>query len=111
MIEDYGFGWYIIDGKRYEYDITIIKGKVGTWNREDHLMKEENVLPLIKSNPDVIVIGNGASGCIEVREETIDAITAAGIEVIVKNTKDACSTFNRLVKQGKKVAGIFHATC
>ena len=111
MIDDYGFGWYIIDGKRYEYDITIIDGVVGTWQREGHVMKKENVVPLINAKPEVIVIGDGADGCVEVKEEVIKAITDSGIDIIVERTRDACNTFNRLKKQGKNVAAIFHATC
>jgi hypothetical protein len=111
MIEHYEFGWYIIDGKRYEYDITIINGKVGTWQRNGHVMTVDNVKELVEKRPEAIVIGNGADGRVSVGEDITGYIKKHGIKLIVAKTAEACEEFNDLEKQGKKVFAILHATC
>jgi hypothetical protein len=112
MIEHYEFGWYIIDGNRYEYDIVInLDGKVGTWEREGHIMVIDNVKKLVEQKPEVIVIGNGAEGRISVLPDVIKYIEGKGIQLIIKKTSDACKEFNNLEAQNKKVCAILHATC
>ena len=112
MIEDYEFGRYRIDGKEYMYDITIVDGEIGTWDsRDTHSLKAEDVKKLVEAEPEIIVIGKGASGALDVPEDIIDYIKDNGIEAIIEDTGKACREYNRLVKEGRKVAAIMHGTC
>ncbi len=112
MIEHYEFGKYVIDGKEYTYDITIIDHKVGTWDsRDSHSLKMEDMKRLVEAGPEVIVIGKGASGALEVPEEALRYIKDSGIEVIVENTGKACQEYNRLENEGRRAAAIMHGTC
>lgn len=111
-IEEYKFGMFKIDGKGYLDDIKIINNKVRYWqDREAHLLKLENIKDLVEAKPDYIVIGTGASGFIEVGPEIKNFIEKNQIKLIIEKTDQACSTFNELIKQKRKVAAILHATC
>lgn len=109
MIQSYTFGRYLIDGKEYRYDIKIIDGKISTWR--NHHMKVEDILDLIDAKPEVIVIGTGASGVLQVSNEIIELINSKDIELIIGMTGKACEKYNLLEKKGRKVCAILHGTC
>lgn len=111
MIEHYEFGEYIIDGKKYKYDITIINGKIGTWSRDGHTMYVDNVEELVQAKPEYIIIGTGAYGALDVPSDVKKHIEENKIKLVVEKTGKACEEFNRLEKEGKKVCAIMHGTC
>ncbi len=108
-IDDYEFGKYIIDGKQYEYDIKIINNKISFWH--DHGLKLDDVKDLVKAKPEIIIIGTGYSGVLNVSDDIIDYINKNKIKLIIKKTKEACNEFNKLNGEKKKTACIFHGTC
>lgn len=111
-IEEYKFGSFIIDGKQYLDDVKIINGKVRYWHdREEHLLKLENIKDLIDSKPEVIVIGTGASGSLKVPEDVKTELTRKRIVYLIEPTEQACKSFNSMVAKGRKVAAILHSTC
>lgn len=111
MIDHYEFGEYIINGRKYKYDITIIDGKIGTWSRDEHMLYVDNVEELVDAKPEYIIIGTGAYGALDVPNDVITYIESQRIKLIMEKTADACKTFNRLMKEGKKVAALMHGTC
>lgn len=111
-IEEYTFGCFIIDGRRYFDDIKIIDGKVKFWHgREGHDLKREEINDLISASPEYIIIGTGASGALVVSKEIQGFIRAMDIKLIMEKTQVACNKFNELSRQRKKVAAILHGTC
>jgi len=111
-IEEYKFGSFRIDGRQYLDDIKIINGKVRYWQtREGHILRKEEIQDLFEGNPDIIIIGTGASGFLQVSPEIKDEIMRKGIILFVEKTELACKRFNDLVNKGKKVNAILHATC
>lgn len=52
MIENYSFGFVIVDGKNYQHDVWIDSlGNVKDWQREEsHLVKNEDVKELYKKS-------------------------------------------------------------
>uniref|UniRef100_A0A3P8W6S2 Adipogenesis associated, Mth938 domain containing n=1 Tax=Cynoglossus semilaevis TaxID=244447 RepID=A0A3P8W6S2_CYNSE len=42
---------------------------------------------------------------------TLDYVERAGVSVTVLQTEKAVAEYNRLVRQGAKVGGVFHSTC
>ena len=111
IIEHYEFDRYSIAGKTYTGDITIINGEVGTWDRDDHLLYVDNVEELVDANPEYIIIGTGAFGALNVPNDVQTYIEGEKIKLIMAKTGKACEEFNRLSRQGKKVAAILHGTC
>jgi len=120
MIEEYKFGFIVIDGKTYEYDVEVRwTGEVLKWWRgESHIVDIEDVKRAIDQNPDLIVIGTGESGLAKVAERTKEEILSKGIGLIIDKTEEAVKTFNIQKRESeeeegrqKKVIGLFHLTC
>ena len=107
-IDEYRFGYFIVDGKEYDYDIRIINNIVDKW--QNHSLSLEDVKPVIAAKPTTIIIGTGSSGVVQVSDEIKNAITQAGIKLIVEKSREACRIFNELNKK-EKVAAVLHSTC
>ena len=60
---------------------------------------------------DILIIGKGYSGVMEVSNNVFEYFTQKGIEVILLNTRSAVEKFNEVVKKGRRVIGAFHLTC
>jgi hypothetical protein len=58
-----------------------------------------------------LVIGTGYAGNMRVPDAVRQTLENRQIKVIAETTGDATTTFNRLVEEGKDVAGAFHLTC
>jgi len=120
MIEEYNFGYVIINGRRYNNDIEVRwTNEVLPWDfREHHLIDIEEVKRAIEQNPETIIIGTGKSGLANITEEAENFIRENRIELIVDKTEEAIKTFNimneeSLEDEGKqrRAIGLFHLTC
>jgi hypothetical protein len=113
MIESYIFGRMVIDGKEYSSDVIILpnRAKDSWWRKRGHSLLVEDVEEFIrKTKPEVIVLGTGKYGALEVLSETKEYLSTRGIDLIAEKTDEACKTYNRLA-QTKKVLGAFHLAC
>lgn len=120
MIEEYKFGYLIIDGKKYEQDVEVHwTGEVLAWPRAvSHVIDVEDVLDALEQNPDSIVIGTGEDSMAKVTESAKQEITKRGIELVIDKTEQAVRTFNVRKEESfeeegvqEKVIGLFHLTC
>ena len=112
MIDSYGFGQIIIDGRRYERDLILFSDKVktGWWRKEGHRLQIQDLMEVLEPKPEVLVVGTGYYGAMTVPSETRKHVESKEIELIVQKTAEACKTFNRLVTSRKVVAAL-HLTC
>lgn len=112
MIDDYDFGRIVIDGKIYTSDVIIFPDRVqgAWWRKSGHLLCREDIEEILREKPDVLVIGTGAYGLMEVPPETASAVRKEGIELLTGKTADACRLYNSSAGRGK-VIGAFHLTC
>lgn len=112
MIEEHKFGSFVINGREYLGDIKIIDGKVKPWeNRIKHNVNLADIRELLDINPEVLVIGTGNSGLLNVPSEIIDLITAKRIYSIIDLNTKAIKKYNEALLQKNKVVALFHATC
>lgn len=113
MIEHYRFGSMTIDGRQYQSDLKIVEGKVvpDWWRREGHWADVTDVQDILDARPDVLVVGMGSPGRMNVAEELRQVLAERGIRLIEEPTDEAVHSFNRLWEAGRKVAGAFHLTC
>jgi len=120
MIEEYHFGSMTIDGKKYTYDVEVRwDGEVlKWWRKESHRVFIEDIKRALEQNLEVIVIGTGESGLVEVTDEVQKEIEHRGIKLIIDNTGQAVKTFNIINQESEeeegakaKVIGLFHLTC
>jgi len=112
-VDSYTFGRMVVDGKVYTDDLLVLPGGVrpNWWREHGHSVYEGDLEDVIDAGPDVLVIGTGAHGHVNVPEETWEALAAAGIETRIEKTGQAVQTYNRLAEEGRNVAGAFHLTC
>lgn len=59
----------------------------------------------------MLVVGTGYYGLVKISPEVKGALQSQGIELTAQPTKEACQTFDKLLKSNKRVAGAFHLTC
>ena len=112
MIQEYGFGIFVIDGNRYGHDIKLIGNQVIPWKtRRGHKLNIDDIEDLVADQPKILVIGTGASGILRVGDEFKNFIRLKGIGLVIKKTKEACQEYNKLIKENKKVCAILHGTC
>lgn len=121
-IEHYSWGKFIIFGEEHSEtgDSTVGKGKdiflfgkkVREWKRrKGHSLGKEMVEDVFDTDADILIIGNGADGALEVSEKMVDYILDHGLKkVIVLKTPEACAEYNRLYHEGEKVALLAHGT-
>ncbi len=113
MIEEYHFGSITINGKTYNSDVIVNwKEEVFSWQREEsHIIDAKDVKSAIDQNPEVIVVGTGEAGIAQLTDTARQAICEKGIKLVVEKTGEAKEIFNKYLKEGKKVIGLFHLTC
>ena len=111
-IESYCFGEIVIDGRRYSNDVIVYPDRVdGQWWREEgHSLSPSDVWEVLQTPPEVLVIGQGSPGRMDVPAETLRKLRESGMEVIVEPTERACKTYNRL-RGKRRVVAALHLTC
>lgn len=113
MIDSYDFGQIVIDGRCYTSDVIVFPDRVRDkwWRREGHRLHVEDVEGAVREEkPEVLVVGTGYSGLMKVLPDTEKFLKSEGVELVVQSTREACKTFNRLVKS-KRVIAALHLTC
>lgn len=112
MIQEFKFGFFKIDGKPYYDDLKIVQGKIKPWeDRDKHDLHLNDLKELIAAQPELLIIGIGASGLLQVSNEIKQELRAQNIHLVVKKTGEACDDYNTALEEQKNVAALFHATC
>jgi hypothetical protein len=112
MIEAYRFGTITVDGETYTGDIKIVEGRVVSdwWRVEGHKLAAADIEDILDAGPDVLVVGTGDPGLMEVPPETAKRLEETDILLIAKPTAEAVKTYNDMLGQ-RKVAFAAHLTC
>lgn len=115
MIESYDFGLIVIKGRRYTSDVIVFPERVieSWWRKEGHRIYVEDLKEILdrEPRPEVLVVGTGYYGIVKISPEVETVLKSEGIELVAQPTKEACQTFNKLLKSNRRVAGAFHLTC
>lgn len=117
-IDSTEFGNVTVDGKKYnqvliigdmimERDYEKLKELFGT----SHKIGDWEAKKLLKQNPEIIIIGTGQDGAMEVDEELVENFRDKNIEVIAEITPRAIEIYNEKKKQGKRINALIHTTC
>jgi len=114
LIESYEFGAIVIKGKKYTSDIIVLPERVidGWWRKEGHKVHIEDLGEILEQEPkpEVLVLGTGYYGLVEIPPEVRNTLKSYGIEIVAQLTSEACQTFNK-TRSSRRVAGAFHLTC
>lgn len=111
-IESYSFGKITVDGKTHTSDLIILPGVVrpGWWRKEGHRLDRNDLKEVVEASPDVLVVGTGNVGLMEVPQETLDYLAEHDIRTVVERTATACQRYNELAEQ-EQAAAALHLTC
>lgn len=111
-IDRYQFGKVIIDGVSFTRDLIILPSRIipNWWRDQGHLLKLDDLEPVLEANPKFLVIGMGASGRMQVSREVEQALQAAGIGWAALPTGEACHEYNRRAAEPGSTA-VLHLTC
>lgn len=111
-IEHYSFGRIVIDNKTYTSDLIIYPNKIDSswWRKEGHLLQIDDLVDVLKENPEIIIVGTGYSGVMKVSPEVLRLLESKSIDVIIEKTPNAVNTFNQISKYKRTIACL-HLTC
>ena len=111
-IDSYHFGQIVINGRKYTSDVIIFPDRVqGDWWRDDsHRLTLKDITGIMNENPEILLVGTGASGLMRVLPEVEPALKAHNIQLIVQPTGEACEIYNQLSPTQRVVAAL-HLTC
>lgn len=112
-ITSYNFGRIIVDGGSYTNDLLILPDRVrpNWWREEGHELRPSDLEEVLLARPEVLVVGTGYYGRMQVTKEAEEILRKAGIALEAMDTLRACERFNELAEEGRKVAAALHLTC
>ena len=111
-IDSYSFGKIVINNNTYSSDVIVYPDRVDPswWRKEGHYLNKGDMSAVVMAKPDIVIIGTGQSGVMEVPESTVHFLESHGITVHIGKTGQAVELFNKQPKD-KIVIGAFHLTC
>ncbi len=112
-IDSYQFGKIVIDGKSYNSDLIILGDTVQPdwWRQQGHSLAADDLKTVLNAKPSVLVVGCGASGLMEIPNETRQALKKHKIQLEMHDSYKAVQKFNQLAEAGVNVAAALHLTC
>ena len=114
LIESYDTGRSMqVAGKTYTTDLKIIGDTVkdNWWRRKGHRLLSDDIVDILESRPDVLVVGTGYAGNLDIPASLRRVLAERGVRLLSEHTAEAVELFNRHRAQEKNVAGAFHLTC
>ncbi|HTR44744.1 MAG TPA: MTH938/NDUFAF3 family protein [Thermodesulfovibrionales bacterium] len=110
-IDDYSFGRIVIGLRAYTSDVIVYPDRVEAswWRKEGHCLHPEDLVAVVAARPELVIIGTGDSGMMEVPERTKAFLEAERITVLIERTGRAVHLFNE--QRGRNIIGAFHLTC
>jgi len=111
IIESYLFGRMKVDGDVFDSDLIIFPEKVKSswWRTEGHYLQMKDLGEILDYNPEVLIIGTGYFGRMDVADEVIKRLEETGIKYYIEKSSKAVEIFNKI--DSKKKVGAFHLTC
>ena len=113
MIEKFAFGKIVVNGTGYNGDIKIVDGRVVSnwWRKNGHQVDVSDVEDILAVQPEAVVIGQGDPGLMKASSRLREALEKQGIALIEDKTAGAIRTYNRLLKEGRRVCAGIHVGC
>jgi len=112
-ISNYEFGKIAIADKIYTSDVIIAPEQVidSWWRKQGHILQIEDLDDIVNAKPDMLIIGTGYYGRMQVPLETKQYLKEQGIKVLEAKTRDAVTEFNELQKEYARIVAALHLTC
>lgn len=107
-IDQSEFGSITIDGKTYDHDVIIhLSGKVDKRKKKlskeqygtSHIISKAEAKSVFEDGCDLLIIGSGQEGNVQLSPEAGDYFENKGCQVIVQPTPEAIRSFNQSRKK------------
>lgn len=110
-LSGYRFGRIEADGVPYEHDLAVLANDVREWRRaEGHRVHPADLEPALAETPQILVVGTGFSGFLQVTAEAARMLHERGTELIAVKTPEAVEAYNDL-SHTKRTCALLHLTC
>jgi hypothetical protein len=110
------FGQLEIDGRRFDHDVVIERGRVRRRKKGPSKVYRDRYghTPLstheaIPWSAPRLIVGTGAGGQLPIMPELYREARRRGVEVIARPTAEACALLE--VADPREVAAVLHLTC
>jgi hypothetical protein len=112
-IDDYGFGYIVVNGVAYSRDLIILPDRLITnwWRKEGHRIDLDDLRDVLNVDLEYLVIGTGYFSRVHVSDELLKELEKKNVKLIITDSRNAWRKYNELVDKGVKVGGAFHLTC
>lgn len=113
-IDHYSFGTMTIAGRGFTSDLQIFPdGRIASnwWRLQGHLLQADDLIDLLDSRPELLIVGTGASGFMRPAAGLEEQLQKAGLEVIFLPTAEAVHRYNAALGGSRRLAACFHLTC
>jgi hypothetical protein len=111
-IDDYRFGRMVVNGTAYTEDIILLPEGVrpGWWRKAGHRLCKADLEDALAAEPDVLVVGTGASARMAIPDDVRRAIEERGVELRAAPTDEAVRLY-RQADDANRLVAAFHLTC
>jgi len=113
--ERFAFGSIEVDGKTYEHDLVVDRGRIGKRRKGPskpfRARYGHTPLSLAEDIPwecQRLVIGSGADGALPVMDDVAEEAERRGVQLVVLPTSEA---LEELEQAGEDTNAIIHVTC
>ncbi|MDO9068747.1 MAG: MTH938/NDUFAF3 family protein [Deltaproteobacteria bacterium] len=112
-IESYSFGLIKIGGRGFNSDLIIYPDHVDDkwWRKEGHLLQVEDLTDIFALQPEVLIVGQGLPGLMQVDRKVVEYCRCNGILLVVAPTEKAVEEYNNSSGKKEKVVACLHLTC
>lgn len=97
----------IIGDEVYERDSEALHQLFGTTHKISDLEREK----LFMGKPDVVIIGSGWEGLVEVNQGIKERSRELDIKLVILKTPLAVGEYNKITDQKGKINALIHTTC
>lgn len=110
-LSGYRFGKVEVDGVPYTEDVQVLPDGVRSWwRKEGHKVHPDDLRDALQAGAEVVIIGTGYFGRVEVTEEAKRALSERGVELMALKTGEAVEAFNE-VSRKRRACALLHLTC
>ena len=113
-IDDYQLGTIVIEGQTCNADLMICGEELlqDWWRQKGHSLCLNDLKWVLERSPEILIIGKGNSGCMQVPAEILEILQKRGIQIQAATTEFAVQLYNEITKKDtRKIAATFHLTC
>jgi hypothetical protein len=107
-----------VNGKSRRFrDCKVWPGGATEWDwnitgtRHQPGIQPADIEDILAGDIEVIILSRGMNLRLHTLPKTEKLLQSRGIEYHIEQTSQAVEMFNKLMRQGRKVGGIFHSTC